>query len=53
MATGLVDGKNLLGPVVGSFCMDLALRKARDVGIGWVVARGTSVATGQSLSVSI
>lgn len=52
-ATGLVDGKNLLGPVVGNFCMDLALRKARDVGIGWMVARGTSVATGQSLAVSI
>lgn len=42
VATGLVEGNNLLGPVVGNFCMNLALRKARDVGIGWVVARGTS-----------
>lgn len=39
-ATALVDGKNLLGPVVGNFCMDLAIRKAREVGVGWVVAHG-------------
>lgn len=39
-ATALVDGKNLLGPVVGNFCMDLAIKKAKEVGIGWVVARG-------------
>ncbi|KAJ7998250.1 hypothetical protein DPEC_G00220670 [Dallia pectoralis] len=40
VATALVDGKNLLGPVVGKFCMDLAIKKAQDVGIGWVVAHG-------------
>lgn len=39
-ATALVDGKNLLGPVVGNFCMDLAIKKAREVGVGWVVAHG-------------
>lgn len=39
-ATALVDGKNLLGPVVGNFCMDLAVKKAKEVGIGWVVAHG-------------
>lgn len=39
-ATALVDGRNLLGPVVGNFCMNLAIQKAREVGIGWVVARG-------------
>lgn len=39
-ATALVNGKNLLGPVVGNFCMDLAVKKAREVGIGWVVAHG-------------
>lgn len=39
-ATALVDGKNLLGPVVGNFCMNLAIKKAKEVGIGWVVARG-------------
>ncbi|CAL8359118.1 unnamed protein product [Lota lota] len=41
-ATALVDGRNLLGPVVGNFCMDLALKKAKDVGIGWVVAHGSN-----------
>lgn len=39
-ATALVDGRNLLGPVVGNFCMDLAIKKAKEVGIGWVVAHG-------------
>uniref|UniRef100_A0A3B5MVV5 Uncharacterized protein n=1 Tax=Xiphophorus couchianus TaxID=32473 RepID=A0A3B5MVV5_9TELE len=33
-ATSLVDGNNLLGPVVGNFCMDLAIRKAKEVGVG-------------------
>uniref|UniRef100_A0A8C6SIR4 Malate dehydrogenase n=1 Tax=Neogobius melanostomus TaxID=47308 RepID=A0A8C6SIR4_9GOBI len=41
-ATALVDGQNLLGPVVGNFCMNLALKKAKEVGIGWVVARGSN-----------
>jgi len=39
-ATALVDGKNLLGPVVGNFCMALALKKAKEAGVGWVVAHG-------------
>jgi len=38
-ATAWVDGKDLLGPVVGNFCMDLAIKKAKEVGIGWVVAK--------------
>uniref|UniRef100_A0A4W3HN10 Uncharacterized LOC103186039 n=1 Tax=Callorhinchus milii TaxID=7868 RepID=A0A4W3HN10_CALMI len=42
VATTLVDGKNLLGPVVGNFCMKLAISKAKDVGIGWVVAHGSN-----------
>lgn len=42
VATALVDGRNLLGPVVGNFCMNLALKKAKEVGIGWVVARGSN-----------
>ncbi|XP_072290681.1 uncharacterized oxidoreductase YjmC-like [Eucyclogobius newberryi] len=41
-ATALVDGQNLLGPVVGNFCMELALKKAKEAGIGWVVARGSN-----------
>ncbi|XP_070564184.1 uncharacterized oxidoreductase YjmC-like [Ptychodera flava] len=41
-ATAHVNGNNLLGPVVGNFCMDLAIQKARDVGVGWVVAKGSN-----------
>uniref|UniRef100_A0A023GMG3 Malate dehydrogenase n=1 Tax=Amblyomma triste TaxID=251400 RepID=A0A023GMG3_AMBTT len=41
-ATALVDGKNVLGPVVGKFCMELAMQKAQQAGIGWVVARGSN-----------
>lgn len=41
-ATAFVNGKNLLGPVVGNFCMNLAIKKAKDIGIGWVVAHGKS-----------
>jgi len=37
-ATALVDGNNLLGPVVGNFCMSLAMKKAKELGIGMVVA---------------
>ncbi|XP_053741972.1 uncharacterized oxidoreductase YjmC-like [Synchiropus splendidus] len=42
VATALVDGKNLLGPVVGNYCMNLAIQKAKEAGIGWVVARGSN-----------
>ena len=38
-ATAYVDGNNLLGPVVGNFCMKLAIEKAKNVGIGIVVAK--------------
>lgn len=38
--TAWVDGKNLLGPVVGNFCIDLAVEKAKVAGVGWVVAKG-------------
>lgn len=41
-ATAYVDGKNVLGPVVGNFCMDVALSKSKSAGIGFVVARGKS-----------
>jgi LDH2 family malate/lactate/ureidoglycolate dehydrogenase len=39
-ATALVDGNNGLGPVVGNFCMDIATKKARETGVGWVAAKG-------------
>ncbi|OQV16955.1 putative Malate dehydrogenase [Hypsibius exemplaris] len=42
VSTALVDGNNLMGPVVGNFAMDLAIRKAKDTGIGWVAARGSN-----------
>ncbi|KAH8382188.1 hypothetical protein KR009_002167 [Drosophila setifemur] len=38
-AIALVDGHNAPGPVVANYCMDLALQKAREVGVGWVTAR--------------
>lgn len=38
-ATAYVDGNNLLGPVVGNFCMKLAMDKAESIGIGMVVAK--------------
>ncbi|XP_018574226.1 uncharacterized protein LOC108913205 [Anoplophora glabripennis] len=41
-ATALVNGNNCLGAVVGKFCMDLALEKARDAGIGMVVVHGSN-----------
>lgn len=42
VATALVDGNSLLGPVVGTFCMNLAISKAREAGIGWISVRGSN-----------
>lgn len=41
-ATAYINGKNLLGPVVGTFSMKLAIEKAHDAGVGWVVANGNN-----------
>ncbi|KAJ8305519.1 hypothetical protein KUTeg_016064 [Tegillarca granosa] len=41
-ATALVDGNNVLGPVVGNYSIDLAIQKARTAGIGFVVAKGSN-----------
>ncbi|RMX37591.1 hypothetical protein pdam_00007868 [Pocillopora damicornis] len=41
-ATALVEGNNLLGPVVGNFCNDLAMKKAQETGIGWVACKGSN-----------
>lgn len=38
-ACAWVDGNNGLGAVVGNFCMDLAIKKAKTVGVGWVCAK--------------
>ncbi|KAF8363773.1 hypothetical protein PRIPAC_90696 [Pristionchus pacificus] len=40
--TAWVDGRNLLGPVVGNFCIDLAVKKAKEAGVGWVSAKGSN-----------
>jgi LDH2 family malate/lactate/ureidoglycolate dehydrogenase len=37
-STALVNGQNSLGPVVGNFCMNLAIEKAKKHGVGWVTA---------------
>lgn len=42
LATALVNGNNLFGPVVGKFCMELAIKKAKEVGVGMVTARGSN-----------
>ncbi|RZC35486.1 uncharacterized protein BDFB_003152 [Asbolus verrucosus] len=41
-ATAWVDGHNGLGVVVGHFCMDIAIQKAKKVGVGWVVCKGSN-----------
>lgn len=41
-ATAWVDGCNGLGVVVGTFCMEVAIRKARENGVGWVTAKGSN-----------
>ena len=33
------------GPVVGSLCMDIAMKKAKENGVGWVTAKGTHTCT--------
>ncbi|XP_048483844.1 uncharacterized oxidoreductase YjmC [Plutella xylostella] len=38
-ATAWVDGRDALGATVANFCMDLAIRKARHAGVGWVTAK--------------
>jgi LDH2 family malate/lactate/ureidoglycolate dehydrogenase len=37
-ATALINGNNGLGPVVGNFAMQLAIKKAKEFGVGWVTA---------------
>ncbi|XP_063830416.1 (2R)-3-sulfolactate dehydrogenase (NADP(+))-like [Ostrinia nubilalis] len=39
-ATAWVDGGSGLGATVGNFCMDLAIKKARESGVGVVSAKG-------------
>lgn len=39
-ASAWVDGQGLLGPVIGRFCMKLAIEKAKTAGIALVTAKG-------------
>lgn len=38
-STAWVDGNGGFGPVVGNFCMELAIQKAKHVGVGWVAVK--------------
>ena len=38
----LVDGRDGLGGLVAEFSMELAIRKAREVGVGWVTAKNSN-----------
>jgi LDH2 family malate/lactate/ureidoglycolate dehydrogenase len=41
-ATAVVDGHNGMGMVIGKRCMDMAIEKARQHGLGMVVARNST-----------
>jgi hypothetical protein len=41
-AIACVNGRNGLGMVVGRYSMELAIKKAKGMGVGWVVARGSN-----------
>ena len=41
-STGVVDGDSGLGLVVAPFAMDLAIRKATNVGSGWIAVRNSN-----------
>lgn len=41
-ATALVDGDNAMGTTVGKYCMELAIEKAKEYGIGIVVCRNSN-----------
>lgn len=42
LATAWVDGRNGLGAIVGNFSMDIAIKKAKNVGVGWVCTKGAN-----------
>jgi L-2-hydroxycarboxylate dehydrogenase (NAD+) len=41
-STGVVDGDSGLGLVVAPFAMDLAIRKAKNAGSGWIAVRNSN-----------
>lgn len=38
-SVAVVNGNNGLGPIIGKFCMDIAMEKALGSGIGMVAAK--------------
>ncbi|KAF6032342.1 hypothetical protein EB796_009363 [Bugula neritina] len=38
VSTALVNGNNAMGCVVGNFAMSVAIKKAKEAGVGWVAA---------------
>ena len=38
--SALVNGNNCLGATVGKYCMNLAIEKCKNVGVGVVTAKG-------------
>ena len=34
---------SVVGPVVGKYSMDIAIKKAKEAGIGWVTAKGNTI----------
>ena len=44
-AVATVHGMNAQGAVVGTFAMNLAITKAREQGVGWVVAHQRSISS--------
>ncbi|XP_063686888.1 LOW QUALITY PROTEIN: uncharacterized oxidoreductase YjmC-like [Bolinopsis microptera] len=41
-ATALVNGNNCLGATVGKYCMNLAIQKSKEIGVGVVTAKGSN-----------
>jgi len=42
VSTALVNGNNLLGPAIGKFCMKLAIKKAKQSGVGMVTVHNSN-----------
>jgi LDH2 family malate/lactate/ureidoglycolate dehydrogenase len=42
LGTGVVDGKNAMGQIVGQYAMTLAIKKAQEHGVSFVTARGSN-----------
>jgi len=41
-STALINGNNSLGAVVGNYAMDVAIKKAKNTGVGWVTVKGSN-----------